>query len=642
MPDFPPRREDLRNPAQIKQIKKLAEALHDSVNSPNSLGPDVLCLLSARSVGLYRHLYLHNRKEYCSRFSELLLAYAPRLRQCGRYDDALYCYKEALNVQRDQNLGDPETYRSTFLQPLIEHADRLSSARRFNDACTVQLEIVNIHEALYNEHPSEVHDFILAGHRRSYVTRLLQAGRSEEACAEVLEIVEMARVLHRSNPSEYDEVLADRLHIYADHLTLLNRLGEACETLEEAVKLRRAQHNKDPHDQMQPLLVSLAKYKDALSRAERGDDVHIVDCEVLDVHRKAFDRDPHTHWETAAGAIRAHANRLPENEDEVCELKHELVEMHRKLYEMKPDAHHETFCAVVSDYTDWLVTTDRVPEARGALLEIVKLHRELFASDRHRHHERLAGFLDRYFNLLTESGQSKDAADVAKEILTVYYNLWKENPSIYFKHARNAVAIYDAALNSANYKCEAPNILVDIHRARYENDPGMKTAREFTESLATYAKRLEEVERWQDMHDTALELVDILQKHPLPSLSAETMRRTEQLHACSLHVAQAWDFDQALSIAGNAMQNAQDVEETEESSTWVQRWRPKTKRTYDDIMRVVRKKTQISRILQAQQLRLTSRDNTHVDEKPALPPWIVISLSLSIAAASAAAYVTRH
>jgi hypothetical protein len=202
------------------------------------LGPFWRCLLSARSVGVYRLLNRHDPKEYYSRFSELLLAHALRLHQSGRDDEVLYCYKEALDAQRDQNKRDPEAYSDIFLLPLAEHAHRLSSAGRFNDACTVQSEIVKIHKALYDKHPKD--HFILAGHRRSYVTRLLAAGRPEDACAEELEIVKMTRVLHTSNPSEYHTVLADCLHVYADHLTSLSRLGESCLALKEEVELRRA------------------------------------------------------------------------------------------------------------------------------------------------------------------------------------------------------------------------------------------------------------------------------------------------------------------------------------------------------------------------------------------------------------------
>ena len=297
-------------------------------------------------------------------------------------------------------------------------------------------------------------------------------------------------------------------------------------------------------------------------------------------------------------------------------FERELVNMHRKLYEIEPDAHRETFGSALLSYVDWLVFADRVPEACDAFLEVVELHRELFESNRYGHHERFTGLLDRYFSLLTDSGEIRAAADVAKEILSTYHDLWKEDRSVYFNQVRNVVAKYDGALNAAGYKYKAPNILVSVHRARYQVAPGMKNARELTESLATYANRLDEAGRLQDASDAASELVGILQKHPLPPRSAEAMGRTEQLHSCSFHAVKAQDYEQALNIAELAMQSAQDVDETDESSAWVQRWRPKTMRHYGDIKQLVRRQKHTADSLK---LRLTYRDNTQVGENSSLP-----------------------
>jgi len=150
------------------------------------------------------------------------------------------------------------------------------------------------------------------------------------------------------------------------------------------------------------------------------------------------------------------------------------------------------------------------------------------------------------------------------------------------------------------------------------------------------------VARRQDACDAALELADILRKHPLHPRSEEAMPRTHQLHACSLYVAKARQFQQALDIAELAMQVAQSVEETKETLVWVQQWRPKTKQTYNDIKRVVGIKKQPSQIRVAQTLGLTSRDGAQVDETPLLPLWVIVALSLSVAAALVAIFVARR
>jgi len=233
-----------RRPSQPSTDQKLADALHDLSNYPS-----VLCLLSARSCRR-RCLSTSVSSQHRRVLQWILLAYAPRLRACGRDDEALHCHEEALDAQRDQYKRDPEAYRFIFLASLNEHADRLSTAGRLNDACTVQLEIVKVYRAFYDRHSPEANHFTLAGHRRSYISRLLKAGRPEDACAEELEIVKMARVLRKSNPSDYHWVLADCLHVYAGRLTSLSRLGEACLALAEAVELQRVQHKEYPNEQM--------------------------------------------------------------------------------------------------------------------------------------------------------------------------------------------------------------------------------------------------------------------------------------------------------------------------------------------------------------------------------------------------------
>ena len=112
---------------------------------------------------------------------------------------------------------------------------------------------------------------------------------------------------------------------------------------------------------------------------------------------------------------------------------------------------------------------------------------------------------------------------------------------------------------------------------------------------------------------------------------------------CSIHVAKARHFQQALSIAELAMQSARDVEETEESLAWVQRWRPKTMHFHKDIKRIVGIKRQTSQILEAQKLRLTYRDNKQVDEDHThLPVWAMAALAIGIAAVFVAGYLARR
>jgi hypothetical protein len=251
--------------------------------------------------------------------------------------------------------------------------------------------------------------------------------------------------------------------------------------------------------------------------------------------------------------------------------------------------------------------------------------------------------LETYFHRLTSFGKIQDAAKIAKEILTMYHKLCEEDPSTYFKSVVSAVAMYDTVLTSAGHKGEGTRILVDVRRAQYQKDPQMTNARELAEHLATYAQRLDDTARWQDACNAAVELVDILRKHPVAPSSAEARHRTQQLHACSIHVAKAREFRQALDIAELAMQSAQDVEENEQTSEWIRRWRPKTKHTYDDIKQVVRIKKPTLRIREAQKLRLTYRDTILVKE-PAHRNylWNLVALGLGIAAGLGAVYVARR
>jgi hypothetical protein len=591
----------------------------------------VRCIILARALAIHRHLYRRNPLDHYSRFQGSILTYAVLLRESGREHEELYCLQEALDAKRDQYKRNPTEDPSNFLDSLAQHAERLSGARLFNDACALQKEIVIVSQEYFAPYPLEKKYFKLAGRRRTCITYLIAARRFEDAYTEGLEIVKMARALNESKPGEFDGELAHCLREYADRLASLNRLDEACEALGQAADVQRALYRNDPWEHMESLICFLNKYENALLCAGREEGVHVVQNEILDVYREAFHRDPLANWGRTTDALRAHATYLSKSgrESEVCDVEHELVGIYGELYEIDPDSHYSGFSQAVSYYGNWLAFANRIPDACDALLEIVDLHRKLYSRDPHQHHMRLAGFLEVYFYCLQDCNKLQDAGDIAMQFVTMYHDLWKGNHPTYFRILINAIAKYGPALTSAGCGVKGPHILVEVHRVVYEGDPRMKNAQDLAEHLASYARSLDETARWQDACDVALELAKLLRDHPSGPRSPENVRRTEQLYACGLHVVRALRFVEALEIFQLAAQCAKDVDNSRCPRGWVERWRPETTRTLENLTQINRIKKVTSQILEAEKLGLTYRDPSLVQNLNHFI-WIVVILFLSI------------
>jgi len=599
------------------------------------------CVVLARSLAVYRHLYHRKLLDGHTLFHSSILTYADLLRRSGREHEELFCYEEALGVERDQYERNPSENVSRFLGSLAQHADRLLSAGLIGGACAIRKEIVAVSDEYLATSPPEATYSELAGCRCDYIDCLKTAHRFEDACIEAREVVKMAQVLHKSKPWKFGSELAHRLREYADHLTSLSRLDEACGVLREAVDLQRVAYENE-QDTLESLVSFLDHYKDAVSRAG-------VRNELLDVHRETFRRDPQSSWRTMVAALAAHATYLSDlgREGESFDVEHELIGVYRRLHEMDPNTHYDRFFGAVSGYSDRLASANRVPEACEAILEIVDLHKQLYSRDRHQHHMRLAGVSEVYFYRLKDLNRFQDAGNVAMGCVEMYHGLWQENHSEYRKILMNTISKYAFDLNAAGYEVKKRRILVEVHKDLYESDPNMKNAQDLAERLASFARSLGEVLRWQDACDVALEMVKLLQDHPFDPRSPEHVRRTQQLHACALHVAKARRFAEALKASELAFRSAKAVEEDRCPRDWVEQWRPKITNTYEHLTRINRIKKHSLQVLEAQNVGLTYREPSPMKNQ-AHPRRIVIGLSLGIVLAAIAfaslwaGNITRH
>jgi len=186
-----------------------------------------------------------------------------------------------------------------------------------------------------------------------------------------------------------------------------------------------------------------------------------------------------------------------------------------------------------------------------------------------------------------------------------------------------------------------------VHKALYESDHSTKNAQDLAERLASLARSLGEVRLWPDACNVALDMVKLFQDHPFDPGSPEHLHQTQQLHDCSLHVANACRFPDALKVSELAFHSAaKAVEEDRCPRDWVEQWRPKITHTYEQLTSINQINQHDMQIVEAQNVGLIYREQSPMKNQDH-SHRIVIVLSLGIVLAAIAfslwaGNITRH
>lgn len=573
---FPPR------PYQLlahEPFRKLAEALHELAVSQH-LAPKTRCLIAARAVVIFRRLYSDKPDEHHVILCKALKAYAPQLRAEGRELEAAYCLREVVDAHRTLHNRD-RRYTEHFLESLSEYAERMSALGNDDEVCAAVSEIVQIYEDIYRREPPANHHFVLAGHRRHYIKRLSKIDRHDDAWAQEAEIVEMTRRLHASDPANHHDTLVDCLNAYADRLTSAQRYNDACRARLHLVQLERSLYNASSLAHMGKFVTALRKYVDILSRAGRDDDARVVEYDIVKVYRSAYAVDAENHCFGVMGAVQAYIDRLVklEREDDTCDYLAELIGYARGLYERD-----------------------------------------------HQHHFRLSGYLENYSKRMMEMDREKEAGEAVMEVLKLYHFLWETEGKDFLKRLEEKISVLQGPLLRAGIAYEASGILVDIYRQRHEESPTAYNAKALYSQLITHAHNLHEEER-PEACDAAIEAVELMKAHPIPTSSYEARRRTEQFSACLKHIAWGKRYYRALDAASEALRLAEGFRTTTvEDEKWAEKWRPKTARKHSQVKKVVSLKDRGDRVREAQKLGLTGQTDADVQERRRLF-WLLVRVA---------------
>lgn len=571
-------------------FKSLADQFQHLAMSSN-LGLRARCLIAARAVAIYRHLYYARPDEdHHDGFCKVLNTYVPQLRETRRELEAAYCMLEVVEARRAQYQRN-KAYAPELLDSLTEYAERLSSLHRYEEACTIHSEIVEVYQSVYAKKPSS-HHFQLAAYRRDYAQRLSALGRHNEACEQEAAIVEMAQSLYQGDATHHD-ILADCLNAYAERLASMGRLDDACSERLKLVKLEHTLYRLDNQTHLRAFVAALTKYINALDRAGQPETACQTSLDVANVYHDACVHDPNVYRDDAMASIEAYVGRL--------------------------------------------TSLGREADTCSHLAELVQHARALFDQDPHRHLFRFSHHAEVYIRRLVATGDLSGAGRETIEAITIYHDLWRSAPSD--EHLNHLITKADAlhqTLRNAGCASKASGILVDVRRELYTKNPADTSARLLCNRLVAHAHDLELEGRFEEAADAAVKAAAVMRSHPLPAQSSESRVRAEQLFYCAQHVAYARRYDEALNIASESVKSAKDVDPNDaELQGWAQRWIPKTERKVANIQQVASKKNHQSRLREAKMLGLTYQRDSDLDEqKQGISYWpfaAVVALVVAIA-----------
>ncbi|WP_431047107.1 hypothetical protein ACQUSR_33435 [Streptomyces sp. P1-3] len=190
-----------------------------------------------------------------------LKAYADRLGEVGRREEALAATEEAVAVQRRLAAYD-EQYRPDLASGLLGLGRDLSYAQRWDDATAVMEESVTLYRRLAASEPGK-HESNLSAALAALGVCHLRTDRPEAAVSLGRESVDLRRRLHARDPSAHAMSLANALYHLA---AALERVGnsdsvplayEAVELYRELARVNPSAYDRELADGLNGLAVRL-------------------------------------------------------------------------------------------------------------------------------------------------------------------------------------------------------------------------------------------------------------------------------------------------------------------------------------------------------------------------------------------------
>lgn len=207
-----------------------------------------------------------------------LVGYSRLLGRLERRDEALAAASEAVDIYREQDLGD---FRPALAAALACLSDRLAGHGRWEDALAAASEAVTI----YRKRGLGGFRSGLAVALVAKSTCLLRAGRREDALIAVRQSVAINRKLAASRPGAF-RPLAASLTIEATCLGRLEQPADALAASSEAIAAFRELAEARPDAFRPDLAVALATHSACLAGVGRQEDALTASSEAVALYRE--------------------------------------------------------------------------------------------------------------------------------------------------------------------------------------------------------------------------------------------------------------------------------------------------------------------------------------------------------------------
>lgn len=384
----------------------------------DKLPPTTLALAEvavlANERALATHLRLPRRDPAVT--AHLLIRLTSRLRQGGRYSDALSSVSHAVEIYRELAERDRETYLSNLASALHMRSVCLGDLGQHAEAIEPGVQAVDRFRQLASDAP-EAYNTELANALNALGNRYKAIGMRQEALAVSEEATGLYLGLWDGGAAYVLPDLAWSLNNFAVHLNAVGDADRALNVVTDAVELRRQLADRNPDAYRPDLASSLNNKANILDDLDRAADATASMAETVDIYRWLAEYRPAVYLPDLAMALNNYSVNLSAIGEiaDALTASAESAKIYRSLETERPGMFRADLGMALNTLSLRLARVNKPEEALEAARESVRVRRDLLPTD---DSEVLHGLVASLNNLgvrLRGMNSHEESADAARE-----------------------------------------------------------------------------------------------------------------------------------------------------------------------------------------------------------------------------------
>ncbi|MER5972834.1 tetratricopeptide repeat protein [Streptomyces sp. NPDC002055] len=421
----------------------------------------------ARTIaGRHRELAQADPGTYLPNFAMAINDLSVRLREAGRWEEALAAVQEAVGHYRTLTQANPDTYLPNLATSVNNLSSLLGEVGRRDEALAAIQEAIRISRALA-EADSDAYLPDLAMSLSNLSLRLGEAGRRDEALAAVQEAAGHYHVLAQAKPAHLPR-FAMSLNTLSVRLGEVGRREEALAVIQEAIRISRALAEADSDAYLPDLAMSLNTLSNRLDEVGRREEALAAVQEAASHYRTLAEANPDAYLPNLATSLNTLSNGLGEvgRWEEALAVIQEAIRIRRELAEANPDAYLPNLAMYLNNLAVRLGKVGQQEEALAAVQEAVSHYRTLAEANPDAHFPDLAISLNTLSNGLGEVGRWEEALAVIQEAIRIRRELAEANPDAYLPNLATSLNTLSVRLGEVGRRDEALAAIQEAIRIR--------------------------------------------------------------------------------------------------------------------------------------------------------------------------------